>query len=352
MKETREETYRKVFIKTEADFPKENGLYFCVDQNRHYIGERSFDKADKINLHIWSGVDWYLQPVTDKEATGEQEKRPEIVCICGSGRFLMQMHEVEERLTLEGKIVLMIGVNTKDVARTENLEHYKPMLDELHLRKIDISDKVFVVNVGGYIGESTRKEIVYSESHKKSIEYLERETQGKVPHFDIEGGGGVTANEIEQEKQTTESLQYIKKIETLIGLGDTINIKARLIHLKRMIEDDLQAMEKYASQSQSLPSVTRQYPALCSACNGTGSNFSQIDMMNTSSVCRVCNGEGIITVTEYFKSQLKQGYPKEFVEWIAMKINNQQMSVTFQKKYSFAGNDYTFDELFTYYKSL
>ena len=72
MKETREETYRKVFIKTEADFPKENGLYFCVDQNRHYIGERSFDKADKINLHIWSGVNWYLQPVTDKEATTEQ----------------------------------------------------------------------------------------------------------------------------------------------------------------------------------------------------------------------------------------------------------------------------------------
>ena len=61
-------------MKTEADFPKENGLYFCVDQNRHYIGERSFDKADKINLHIWSGVNWYLQPVTDKEATTEQEK--------------------------------------------------------------------------------------------------------------------------------------------------------------------------------------------------------------------------------------------------------------------------------------
>lgn len=72
MKETREETYRKVFIKTEADFPKENGLYFCVDQNRHYIGERSFDKADKINLHIWSGVDWYLQPVTDKEQLREE----------------------------------------------------------------------------------------------------------------------------------------------------------------------------------------------------------------------------------------------------------------------------------------
>ena len=62
----KEETYRKVFIKDESDYPKENGLYFCVDQNRHYIGERSFDKDDKINLHIWSGVDWYLQPVTAK----------------------------------------------------------------------------------------------------------------------------------------------------------------------------------------------------------------------------------------------------------------------------------------------
>ena len=332
MKETREETYKKIFIKSPDDLPKENGRYTVCKTSGKCWNNFLFVK-DSDYQELWlNTIDWYLQPqeqeckhadstvrygikqcadcgkpVTDKEATGEQEKRPEIVCICGSGRFLMQMHEVEERLTLEGKIVLMIGVNTKDVARTENLEHYKPMLDELHLRKIDISDKVFVVNVGGYIGESTRKEIVYSESHKKSIEYLERETQGKVPHFDIEGGGGVTANEIEQEKQTTESLQYIKKIETLIGLGDTINIKARLIHLKRMIEDDLQAMEKYASQSQSLPSVTRQYPALCSACNGTGSNFNQIDMMNTSSVCKVCNGIGVITVTEYFKSQLKQG---------------------------------------------
>jgi hypothetical protein len=108
------------------------------------------------------------QPKVSDEVIG----KPKIVCICGSGRFLKEMHEVEERLTLEGKIVLMIGVNTKDVARTEDMSQYKPMLDKLHLRKIDMSDSVFVVNVDGYIGESTRKEISYSESKGKPIEYL------------------------------------------------------------------------------------------------------------------------------------------------------------------------------------
>lgn len=100
-------------------------------------------------------------------------EKPKIVCICGSGRFLKEMHEVEEKLTLAGKIVLMIGVNTKDVARTAELEKYKPMLDELHRHKIDMADEVFIVNPGNYIGESTRNEITYSISKNKLITYLE-----------------------------------------------------------------------------------------------------------------------------------------------------------------------------------
>jgi hypothetical protein len=116
--------------------------------------------------------------------TPVKDELPEIVTICGSGRFLKQMHEVEERLTLEGKIVLMIGVNTKDVARTENMEHYKPMLDELHLRKIDISNRVYVVDVDGYIGESTRREIAYSEKKGKPIEYYSRMPLPKAPQKD------------------------------------------------------------------------------------------------------------------------------------------------------------------------
>jgi len=98
--------------------------------------------------------------------------KPKIITICGSGRFLKEMHEVEERLTLEGKIVLMIGVNTKDVARTKELERYKPMLDELHKRKIDISDEIFVVNPGDYIGESTKSEINYALENGKGINFL------------------------------------------------------------------------------------------------------------------------------------------------------------------------------------
>lgn len=82
------------------------------------------------------------------------------------------MKTVEEKLTLERKIVLMIGVNTKDAARTENMEKHKPMLDELHLRKIDLADEIFVTNVDGYIGESTRKEIEYANKKGKPVYYL------------------------------------------------------------------------------------------------------------------------------------------------------------------------------------
>jgi hypothetical protein len=83
------------------------------------------------------------------------------------------MQEVEEKLTLQGFIVLTLGVNTKDVARYKELEQYKPMLDKLHLYKIDLCDEIYVVNVNGYIGKSTIKEIVYANLYDKPIKYLE-----------------------------------------------------------------------------------------------------------------------------------------------------------------------------------
>ena len=164
------EKYLKVEINgKEENLPKTKGVYMICNRQSFYMQTR-FNPKLKESIQVWlKEVIWYEFPLTDAEITD----RPEIVCICGSDRFLKEMHEVEERLTLEGKIVLMIGVNTKDVARTEDLSKYKPMLDELHLRKIDMANKVFVVNVGGYIGESTRKEIAYSESKVKPIEYLE-----------------------------------------------------------------------------------------------------------------------------------------------------------------------------------
>ena len=98
--------------------------------------------------------------------------RPEIVCLCGSGRFKEAFDKAEFDETLSGKIVLTIGCNTKDVARDFDLAKHKPLLDELHKRKIDLADEILVLNVGGYVGDSTRSEIAYAEKLGKPIRYL------------------------------------------------------------------------------------------------------------------------------------------------------------------------------------
>lgn len=101
---------------------------------------------------------------------------PEIVCLCGSMRFYNAFRKAEYELEIQGKIVLTPsfkpGVAQHDgtVGRTTA---QKEMLDDLHKRKIYISDRVLVLNVGGYIGESTRSEIQYAESLGKPIDYLE-----------------------------------------------------------------------------------------------------------------------------------------------------------------------------------
>lgn len=105
--------------------------------------------------------------------------RPPIVCVCGSTRFYDALQDVNWRFTMEGMIVLSIGVCKRIVTPDgghvgEALgEDVAKRLDELHKRKIDLADRVFVLNVGGYIGESTRSEIEYAKQHGKPVEYLE-----------------------------------------------------------------------------------------------------------------------------------------------------------------------------------
>ncbi len=101
----------------------------------------------------------------------EQAETPQIVCLCGSGRFREAFEQAEFEETLAGKIVLTIGCNTKDIARDVDWSHVKPMLDELHLRKIELADEVLIINVGGYIGESTGRELRYAESLGKPVRY-------------------------------------------------------------------------------------------------------------------------------------------------------------------------------------
>jgi hypothetical protein len=98
---------------------------------------------------------------------------PTIVCLCGSGRFRDAFETAEFNETLEGHIVLTIGCNTHDVARSTQLAPRKPFLDALHMRKIDLADEVLILNVGGYIGESTSRELAYARQAGKTIRFLE-----------------------------------------------------------------------------------------------------------------------------------------------------------------------------------
>lgn len=96
-----------------------------------------------------------------------------IVTLCGSTRFKEQFMEVQKRLTLEGCIVISVGL----FGHSGDDDVWKPgvkeMLDDMHLRKIDLADEIFVINVDGYIGESTRREIAYAEKTGKTVKYLE-----------------------------------------------------------------------------------------------------------------------------------------------------------------------------------
>ena len=115
-----------------------------------------------------------------KRASSPMIIRPRIVCLCGSTRFWEKFRDEGLRFTLEGKIVLSIGICAPDSMvlanpETEEGKEQKRMLDQLHKRKIDLADEVFVLNVGMYIGESTRSEIEYAKAHGKAVHYLEKE---------------------------------------------------------------------------------------------------------------------------------------------------------------------------------
>ena len=100
----------------------------------------------------------------------------EIITLSGSTRFRDQFREVEHALALEGKIVLPPGVYGK----AEGIE-YSPEVEQelwdLHVSKMEISDGIFVVDVSGYIGDSTKKEIEYAKSHRKFVRYYSEDSR-------------------------------------------------------------------------------------------------------------------------------------------------------------------------------
>lgn len=103
-----------------------------------------------------------------------------VITLCGSTRFKDQFMEMQKKLTLEGYIVISVGLfghagdqEVWDGMDEGTLSKTKEMLDDMHKRKIDMADEIYVINIGGYIGDSTRSEIQYAEEHGKTVRYYQ-----------------------------------------------------------------------------------------------------------------------------------------------------------------------------------
>lgn len=107
-------------------------------------------------------------------------RKYKVITLCGSTRFKDQFLEVQKRLTLEGNIVISVGLfgHSGDNEVWDNMDEgtltaTKAMLDDMHKAKIDMADEIFVINVDGYIGDSTRSEIEYAKMTGKAVRFLE-----------------------------------------------------------------------------------------------------------------------------------------------------------------------------------
>jgi len=139
--------------------------HFSVDCDEHHDLVRDFGP-------------FHEKGYIDRDDFGPKH-RPEIVVLCGSTRFYEAFQSANYDLTMHGKIVLSVGFYPHSSAvhgHGEGVGHdssEKVALDELHKRKIDLADRVFVLNVGGYLGSSTRGEIEYALQRGRPIDYLE-----------------------------------------------------------------------------------------------------------------------------------------------------------------------------------
>ena len=118
-------------------------------------------------------------------ASGSRSPRPPVVCLCGSTRFRREFQKAGLRETIAGRIALSIGsapgTDGEHFGKLPRAEYdrVKAVLNEPHPRKIDLADEVLILNVGGYIGESTAREPAYARANGKAIRFLEQPPAAK-----------------------------------------------------------------------------------------------------------------------------------------------------------------------------
>jgi len=158
-----------------------NGIWVCYEHS-------AYAEVDKLRA----------------EATATGPERPVVVCLCGSTRFKDAYLAATERETVAGRIVLSVGCFMHADAVPISDEE-KVALDELHLRKIDLAQEVLVLDIGGYVGESTSREIDYAKAKGKRI----RLTSEEAP-LEVHTGA---------ERDLAE--QALEKLEWLANAGGT-----------------------------------------------------------------------------------------------------------------------------------
>ena len=137
------------------------------------------DEGDSLPVRI-SVLPSHLRVYCGKSKFRKKHKKYNVITLCGSTKFKNEFIEMQKKLTLEENVVISVGLfgHSGDNEVWENMDEgtvtkTKQMLDDIHKAKIDLSDEIFVINVGGYIGDSTKSEIEYAKKNGKNIRYLE-----------------------------------------------------------------------------------------------------------------------------------------------------------------------------------
>ena len=167
------------------------------------------------------------------------EGRYKVITLCGSTRFKEQFFEAQKRLTLAGYIVISVGLfghSGDDEVWTEGT---KEMLDDMHKRKIDMADAIYVINVGSYIGTSTRSEIEYAKAAGKEVMYLE-EPDTSAALSEAEQRVALQSARMREVQRTYR--QVLEGLEALEAQQD--NIKALEEYLDTSWQADYEADER------------------------------------------------------------------------------------------------------------
>lgn len=145
--------------------------YEIIEQDGNYSEEeiKEFKATVEKGAHLFFK---YAREGRIQSSESLIKNQYKIITLCGSIKFKDEFMKVQEKLTLDGNIVLTPNF-FNNIKKEDIDEKTKEMLDEMHKQKINMSDEIYVINVGGYIGESTKSEIEYAERKGKKIFYLE-----------------------------------------------------------------------------------------------------------------------------------------------------------------------------------